>query len=241
MVRRIPTIPIATVSGTNPQISMSKANWQHVEAAYGSVVAPEVRQHIQEAMLKLLSSVEVEFVALPAAQARKRIERIRKAAIGLRKVLIDNPQDDEWDARYYADRLIHQRLNDSQINVSEHTSDCFSTVDPPAWNDRQDAQSFLAAPSGLLIEACDQAIKYLEENPGRRAGDAWNSWVCRISEIVEAHQLPNAVAKITEDQEASPFVLLISNLQDFIPEGYRRSTFSKVALTEAITRARRVT
>jgi hypothetical protein len=63
-----------------------------------------------------------------------------------------------------------------------------------------------------------------------------------VTEIAKAHELPTQVRKDTDKSAVfapSPFVSLIGELQALIPEAYRQSTHSKIALSEAIARARR--
>jgi hypothetical protein len=175
-------------------------------------------KQIRQATLKFLSFTEVEKVARPVAEARARVVRIKKAAIELQKVLFDNPQDDGWDARSHADYLINRYSKD--LKHHEVIRSCVTLT-------------------GSLIVGCNHALKHLKENPGRKKGEAWDNWVCRISEIAKANQLPEGVSKIDDPEKQSPFVALIRQLQTFIPKDLRRSTHSVPALAVTISRARK--
>jgi hypothetical protein len=223
MARVTPKIPIATLDGgDHSAFSLSKDNWLQIEAAYGHVLSREVRKQICHATLQFLSSTEVEQVARPVAEARERIVRIKKAAIDLQKVLLDNPQDEGSDPRLYADRQINRCFNDNQIK------------------DRK-VIGFFVTGVGSLIVACNHALKHLEKNRGRQKGEAWDNWVCRISEIAKINRLPSEARKDDDaNEKPSPFVALIRELQHFLPKEYPRSTHSNIALAVAITGARRV-
>jgi hypothetical protein len=243
MVRRIPRIPIATING-GPQLLLSNDDWQRLEKAYGFSLRAEAREQIVEATRKFLISGEAEVTARPLAEASQRVEEIRKSSVQLRNVLINHPQDDDWDARHHAHHLINRFLNYGSIE--DRDRDALPDTDPLDERDSDKAavadfrQGFLAE-VGSLIAACDRALKCLEEKPGPTKGDAWDQWICRLSAIAEEHQLPNGARKISFDEKPSPFVAMIWELQTFVPKDYLRTQWTPIALTEAITRARRVT
>jgi hypothetical protein len=135
-----------------------------------------------------------------------------------------NPQDVGRDSRVYADHLVNRYFDNGRI------------VGP------QRLRSLGLVLSSLIV-ACNRALADLE-NPkkqGRRRGETWGNWVCRVTDIMEAHQLPIEVRKDTDKNttgKPSPFVALIRELQACIPEANRRSTHSDIALSETIARAR---
>jgi hypothetical protein len=136
-----------------------------------------------------------------------------------------NPQDVGRDSRVYADHLVNRYFDDGRI------------VGP------QRLRSLELVLSSLIV-ACNRALADLE-NPkkqGRRRGETWGDWVCRVTDIMDARQLPTEVRKDTVKTATgnpSPFVALIRELQACIPKAHRRSTHSHIALAEAVARARR--
>jgi hypothetical protein len=234
-------LPVATFEGrNNPKFSASKDDWRVIETAYKRKLSEKVREQICQATHGFLSSVEVEQVAAPQAEAREHLVQIIKTAGALRHVLSDNPAGDGWDARVYATRLVDQRFESSRLVGISAGVNLRKTYRSRRREGLTVTDVFVDL-TGSLIAACNQALEDLNEHPGRRKGEAWDNWVCRISEIAESSQLPNGVTKTADTRKQSPFVELIWALQALIPMQYRRSTHSKPALAVAITRARKVT
>jgi hypothetical protein len=227
-----PTIPIASVRGGDPELSISNEDWKSIEFAYGHDVPTTAREQIYDATLRFLFFVEGEQAARPVSEARKRIERLKKAASVFQKAVFDyNPQDIGRDSRVYADHLVGRYFDDERIEGPKRL------------------RSLGLVMSSLMV-ACRRALADLKDPTNYRPpkGWTWRNWVCRVAEIAEAHQLPTEVRKDTTkskdtDQSGrfkpSPFVVLIGALQDYIPERYRQSTHSGIALSAAIARARR--
>lgn len=242
MVKRIPKLPIATVSG-RPQLLLSNDDWQRIEKAYGSPLRVEVREQIVEATRTFLISGEAEVIARPLAEASQRLAEIRKAAIQLRNVLINDAPNDEWDSRHHAHHLINRFLNFGAIKDRDRGAlPDTNPLDKPSDKAAVvDFRQVVPAEMGSLIAACDQALKQLEKKPGSTKGDAWDQWICRLTAIAKEYRLPNGARKISIDENPSQFVAMIWELQTFVPKNYLRTEWSPIALTEAITRARRVT
>src|SRR5262245_4709048 len=225
MARFAPTIPIATLCGGDPALSISNDDWRRIEVAYGHVVPMTAREQIRGATLTFLFFGEGEQVARPISEARDDILQLRKIATAFQEAVFDNPQGSGWDSKVYADHLVKRYFHDARIAGPEGVRS-------------------LGLVMTSLIVACNHALAHLEnpQNHGRRKGEAWGSWVCRITDVIEAHQLPIEVRKDTDKnvtRKPSPFVALIRELQACIPEADRRSTHSDIALSEAIVRARR--
>jgi hypothetical protein len=220
-----PTIPIASLSGGDPELSISNKDWKRIELAYGHDVPATAREQIYNATLMFLFFVEGEQAARPVSEARKRIERLKKAASVFQKEFHDKPQNIGSDSRIYADYLVDRYLNDLPIGAPE----------------RLRSMELMAS---SLIAACNRALADLgnRNNQGRRRGETWGNWVCHVTKIMDAHQLPTEVRKDTDKNKKgkpSPFVTLIRELQARIPDANRRSSHSDMALSEAIARARR--
>jgi hypothetical protein len=225
MARSAPTIPITTLTGGDPELSISTRDWKRIESAYGRAVPTTAREEICAATFRHLLFVEGEQAASPVSQARKRIEQINKAAAKFQKVVFDNPQDSRRDSRIYADELIKRHFNNPRLRGT------------PALRS-------LGLVMGSLKGACKQALADLEDpkNQGRRRGETWENWIRCVTDIIKRHDLPSEVRKDTDKNvtgKPSPFVALIRDLQAFVPKNYRRSTHSDIALSEAIVRARR--
>lgn len=77
-----------------------------------------------------------------------------------------------------------------------------------------------------------------------RAGVAkfrmWGFWVHQISELLRERDLPTAVGKHRlDEQEGSPFVLFIKELQACLPAGFSPPVYNSASLAQRISRSRR--
>ena len=218
-----PRVPVATIRGGEPQLNISKDDWERIEAAYGSVLPAKLRRQIQDATRPFLLFVEGEQAAQPASVARAHVERVKKAAAKLCQVVLENPQNSAWDARNYANRLIGQNFNDAGKSVR----------DLPGW---------LGTLMVSLGAACNHALTQLDDpgRQGRRKGDTWENWARKLTAILAANGLPTQVRKDTDKnihRKPSPFVHFIRELQSCVSKEFRRGTHSDNALSEAISRA----
>jgi hypothetical protein len=94
----------------------------------------------------------------------------------------------------------------------------------------------------LFEIACNSALKELSESSfSKREGDAWNSWVRRLSQILKNNGLPVGVRKDAGNKSKSDgpsrFTLLVRGVQSCLPRECRRHTHSLDALATAISRA----
>ena len=225
MARFAPRIPIATLSGGDPELSISNDDWSRIEPAYGHAVPITAREEIRAATRRFLLFVEAEQAARPISEARDRILQFIQAAAAFQEAVFDNPQDSGWDSRVYAERLVKRYFDDTRIAGPEKLRSLGSVMTS-------------------LIVACNHALANLNnpQNHGRRRGEGWENWVRRVTDVLKAHHLPIEVRKDTDKNatgKPSPFVALIRELQACIPEAQRKSTHSDIALSEAIVRARR--
>ena len=75
---------------------------------------------------------------------------------------------------------------------------------------------------------------------GHREGECWDEWIRKLTEIARENELPFAAAKGRDKAIAhSPFVLMVAELQDYVPASARSHRHSMDALAAAIHRARR--
>lgn len=225
MAQVTPRIPIASVSGGDPKLTITEENWQRIQDAYRSDLSPDLRKKIYEATIAFLQFVPFEQTAQPVSIARQKIKRVRKAATALQKAILEHPQSDAGDATLYATRLINRYFDDGSITG-------------------RDKLGFLGKLMGPLSTACLLALGYLDnpKNYGRREGDAWRLWVQRLKSILAAKGLPTEVRKDTDKNKTgnpSPFVAFIRELQACVPETFRRSTQSDGALAQSVAIVRR--
>ena len=224
MARSTPTIPISTLPSRDPKFSISNNDWQRIESAYGPAVPTDARKQIQRVMLQFLQFVEAEQRARPVSEARKRVERVKKAATEFKTAMFE--QDIGRDARTYANSLIRLYFNDARVKSG-------------------DGPRQLGTLMTSLIVACNRALRDLNHpnNLGLKKGEAWEGFVCVLSAILKSHHLPIEVRKDSDKNKTgkpSPFVSFMRELQSCLPDKFRRSEHSDVALTEAIYRARRL-
>jgi hypothetical protein len=226
-MRVTPTIPIATPGARVLINSFTNDDWQRIEAAYGYSVPVTAREQIQSATLKFAFSAELEGVAQPVKESREHLLDIKHVMAAACDKLFKNPQDERWDSRCYANRLLERNVREAGLAGRRRYS-------------LRSLDSVLVS----VIAGCDLSLEQLEnpKNQGPRNGDAWEEWVRCVSQIAEAHGLPTGASKGKDRNKTksppSAFVTLIRELQELIPEKYRRSTHSVGALAAAICSAR---
>jgi hypothetical protein len=220
MAQVTPKIPIASVRGGDPKLTITDKDWRRIQVAYGSELSPDLRKEIYEATIAFLQFVPFEQAAQPVSIARQKVKRVRKAATALQKAILEHPQSDAGDATLYANGLINRYFDDG------------------SFTDR-DKLGFLGKLMAPLSTACILALEHLDnpKNYGRREGDAWRLWVQKLMSILAAKGLPTEVRKDTDKNKTgnpSPFVAFIRELQARVPKTFRRSTQSDGALAQSI-------
>ena len=220
MAQFTPTIPIASVSGGDPKLTITGQHWQRIQDTYGNELSPDLRKEIYEATISFLRFVPTERAAQPILFARTKITQIIKTAQALQKAIFKYPQSDAGDATLHANHLINR---------------CF---DHPLVKNR-DKLGFIGTLMTSLAVACEGAFITLDDpaNRGRRKGETWENWVRKLTEIFKAHRLPTAARKDTDKNKTgkpSPFVAFIQELQKCFPAEFRRSTQSDEALAKSI-------
>ncbi len=218
-------IPISTLSSGEPKLSISNDDWQRIESAYGHAVPTNARERIHEALLEFLRFVESEQVAHPVSEARKRVERVKKAATEFKTAIFE--QDVGLDARTYANHLIKLHFRDARIRNS------------------RDGLRTVAKLMTSVIVACNRALQDLKHpgNWGPKRGDTWEKLVRDLTAVLKRHRLPTEVRKDsdkTKTGKPSPLVSFMRELQSCLPPEHRRAEHSEIALADAIYRARRV-
>jgi hypothetical protein len=232
MAQFTPKIPIASVAGGDPELTIADADWEHIQKAYGTELLPEMRKQIYEATNDFLRFVKTEYSAQPVSAARHRVKRIKKAAADFQEAIFEYSQSDVGDATLYANHLINRSFDDPRVK-------------------NRDKLRFLSRLMTSFAVACNRALSHLDNptNRGRREGETWENWVRKLTRILDATQLPTKVRKDSDKnitKKPSPFVALVRELQKCIPKEYRRSQAhsasleANIALSEAIVRARRL-
>jgi hypothetical protein len=92
MSRYAPRIPVATLSGGDPELVITDTNWKRIEKAYGHSLSPRARSQINGATYIFLAFSDFEQSAQPAAVVRKRIKRIEGAASKLQSAILEIPR-----------------------------------------------------------------------------------------------------------------------------------------------------
>jgi hypothetical protein len=228
MPKRRSTIPIAHADDV-PTVAFPDEQWQAVEHVYRQQLNAEVRQQITTVTTLYLKECIFERTAAPKEMVRKRIERIRRGARDLKKVMLDSKpfdelsreqQEQQQSVHSYTDHLIRRHFNDPRL-ASGWRGDHFRGV------------------LTSLVVACDCALNDFSAAEGYRGGEAWNYWIQGLTQIAQEHRLPAGVStELDRNGRPLPFVRLVHELERYLPANARRRRRSPAALAMAISRAR---
>jgi hypothetical protein len=246
-----------------PTIAFTDEEWQAIEHAYGQQLNAEVRQQITTVTTQYLKDCVFERTAAPKAMARERIERIRRAAGDLEKVMLDSKhfsastdelsreqqEQQQQSVHSYADRLIRRHFNDPRLAAGwrgDHLPGYYLRRDHDAlwtavftcdagWR----GDRFRGVLTSLVV-ACDCALNDLSAPEGD--GQPWDWWIQGLTRIAAEHRLPYYARIVSK--KPSPFVALVRALQGVVAlqeqeRALARHTFSDEALAQAVRRARR--
>jgi hypothetical protein len=221
MARTKPKLSFATAGG---KPSLKSADWQRIESVYGRSLPNSVRRKIRAVTRKFLEWAVFEHTVRSSSEAMERVRSIKKAAREFQEVVFTCPANVGSDADFFARHLICKHLN-------------------LAYDKGRDGLQNLALDlANSISKGCDLALADLRsEQSAFRSGDMWNWWVCELTAVLKAHQLPTGARKDTDKsktEKPSPFVGLIRELQACIPVDYQGTTHSDTALAVAIVRAR---
>jgi len=202
-------------------INIDSAKWRQIEKAYGSSLSPTVRADIIRASEAFLFLESFERTPEPLAKVKVILEAHDKAATRFFNELFAGPSAVS-DAGIYAHHLIEKNFKASQLG--------------------KDAG--LDALLNLLRAfhiACNTSIKQLHDasnSSAFRKGNAWATWISRLTEILKAVKLPVAVRKDggskSKTDKQSPFVSFVWQLQKCLPAECQRHTQSEAALADAL-------
>ena len=97
---------------------------------------------------------------------------------------------------------------------------------------------YLANVVALAIDSALQAIREIDVTRAAMRKDLWSAWVARIEKTLTCDGIKVSASSTSKTQNTSPFVKLISELQDRLPASCRRRN-SEESLVQAINRSRR--
>jgi hypothetical protein len=223
MARTKPKLSFASAGG-KPSLKISSADWQRIESVYGRSLPDSVRRKICAVTRKFLDWAVFEHTVRPSSEAMERVQSIKKAVHEFQKVVFTCPANVGSDADLFARHLICRHSN--------LASD----------KGRDGLHNLALNLANSISKGCELALAQLKsKQPTFRSGDMWNWWVCELTEVLKADELPTEARKDTDKsktEKPSPFVGFIRELQACIPKEYRGTTHSDSALAVAIVRAR---
>jgi hypothetical protein len=221
MPRVKPRLPVSAGAG-GPAPKIGREAWSKLEEAIDSPIGKNVRGKIRLATHEYLANAVLEFRAPPVSVARDRAREIRAPAAAVYRAIMKPIPDELRPADLYARREIERGLAGWAFPIKLR---------------------FFALISREVARVSDAVHRQLgsTEDSGFRPGDAWSSWIRRLTTILKAGGLQVSVRKDTDKHRGapSPFVAFIAELQGCLPAEFHRHTQSTEALAVAIVKARR--
>ncbi len=227
-------------AGGAPDLTISEADWQRIEGAYGEQLSGSVRAAVVKATQQFVYWENFERAAEPVTKTQKLIETYKKSASDFQRAMQAGGSS---NARILAGHLVTKNFHDPRLSDKAGSSYVgrFHSL------------------SGVLTSfqsACFQALKELEPPtstrgllgdlgalPAFKEGEEWALWTRRLTEIANDNSLPGGVRKDagnkSKSDKQSPFTLFVWELQKCLPKGCKYPTQSKSALAKAIGKARR--
>ena len=204
---------------------LRKRDWCDLESAYGVDLPNELRAEIQYVTDVYLfwAQLEGKGTHAPISKSISRVRSLRKAAVRLLKTIGEHGDE----IREYID---YQMSAPNEVNQSRTSGALARHV--------KDLE--------LFIQRCDAALLLMKKDSQAgfwQQGAAWDNWISVLGRCARRYGLPDAAskgqAKSKSAKNISPFAAFVWELQKKIPQQYRRSTHSKGALSQAISRAKR--
>ena len=215
-------LPIA-VAGGDSNLTIKKSDWKRIESAYGRELSGAVREAVLKATQEFVYWEGLERSAQPAKDTKTKIHLLKSGAASFQKNLWAHAFSAS-DVGFYASHLIKRNFHDSRL---ADTNQLFNTL------------------SGLLTSfqvACTGALSDLQTAPSFVQGECWGGWIRQLTRTLKENGLRTEVRKDaggkSKSDKHSPFVHLVHELQNCLPNGYRRSVHSDGALAKAIVEAR---
>jgi hypothetical protein len=205
MPRRESKVGMSSVPHRNP-IEICETDWLRIESKYGHRLNEDIRQQIQQATQAFSFEATSELKAARSVDARRAVKKIMSIAEALLEE-VKAPAD--LDGRFYAIHLLRNHIRDDRLG------------DPTTLPYRDPLVIFSNVISSFVI-ACEQSLLELSD-PNRaeiQEGEAWKTWVCGLAAILEPRGLPTSARKDSDKRKhewPSPFVVLVSALQEYVP------------------------
>jgi hypothetical protein len=222
-----PKVPFVSGGGHDPSINIDSDKWRQIEKAYDSSLLPNVRADIVRATAEFLFLESFERTVEPLAKVKVILEAHDKAATRFFNELFASPSAGS-DAGVYAQHLIENNFKASQLG-----------------NGAAGLDAVLSLLSAFHL-ACNTSIKQLNDtspSSAFRQGNAWASWIFRLTEIMSEAGLPHTIRKDagnkSKSDRQSAFTQFVGELQSCLPVECRRHTHSEAALADAILEARK--
>ena len=228
-------------AGGAPDLTISEADWQRIEGAYGEQLSGSVRAAVVKATQQFVYWESFERAAEPVAKTQKLIEAYKKSASDFQRAMQAGGSS---DARTLARHLVMKNFQDPRLSDKAGSS---------YVGHFHSLSSILTS----FQSACFHALKELEPPPPStrgllgdlgalpsfKEGEEWALWIRRLTDIADGNSLPGGVRKDagnkSKSDKQSPFTLFVWELQKCLPKGCNYPTQSKSALAKAIGKARR--
>jgi hypothetical protein len=203
--------------------SLTTEDWRQIEKAYDHKLNPPARTAIVEAVKAYFRDERFERNAPFVRDVMELLDKIGNAAQILNRAVLDDPKSDAGGPAIQARLLIEDFL-------------------PQPPDTERDYCGTLHQHVTALILAVASAKRELQKSAdtGLVEGDAWDTLVCALTEIVDEHGLPRGVSKgLDKTPRDSPFVQMVESIQSTFPPESRRHYGSYHATAQAISVARR--
>jgi hypothetical protein len=219
---RLPRIGASHVAGS-VDYSPTIGDWRQIEKAYRHKLNPPARSAIIEVVKAYLRDKRFERNASLVRDVEEWLDDIGRAARGLNRAMLDDPRSDAGGPGFQAKLVVEVLLPFP------------SDVEQDRWGAlRQHVTSLTLA----VARAKQQVQK--SAGAGLVEGEAWDTLVCTLTDIVAEHGLPRGVSKgLDKTPRDSPFVQMVESLQSTLPSEARRHYGSYQASAQAISVARR--
>jgi hypothetical protein len=217
-VKLKPKVPLVVGAGDWRQPDFGATDWTHIEKPYGRLY-PDTRGRIQEETNTYLRAVFFEAEAEPLDDAQARVRKLLTAVRNTHLAVAELDRD--RDAAAYAARLIMREFSNPYL--------------PEGANKREFIDRFLRSLLVAVHSAREELSSDKDIYKARNAGVAWDAWINRLRAIICSAGLRPGISKRSNSR--SPFVVMVSTLQERIPKRYRRHTHSLEALATAMVKA----
>lgn len=196
--------------------SLSAADWEEIQEAYGHSLPNDLRSEIVEAVNDYIHFAQVEQSKVDAAGAIAFLTKLEEKASSL------------------ADLLTCDLKNPAEVSARDvlRTDYFFDQDDPdfehcPHESKTEALAEVLRALASSTMEFAGDLNAELAYKPLRKKPDAWGVMIVRLTNAVAAHDLPAKAVK----GSASEFVVLVQELQERFALEFRRHHYGREGKT----------